>query len=144
VASDIREEQERQWAELYPRIRDVLQRHGEEDVAGERRDYHLIDDNLGFHRLRIETEELKFITPVVVESLQQQLNGYPDWEIVMAIASPDKAVRPGMILIIRDDEIIDGLQRQYLPDELRTIQYEGSRPLGSKFGDVIYSGPGPF
>ena len=35
-------------------------------------------------------------------------------------------------------------QRQYLPAERRTIEYEGSRPLGSKFGDVIYSGPGPF
>jgi len=44
--------------------------------------------------------------------LQQQLIGYPNWEIVMALASPDKAGRPNMILIIRDDEIIDGLQRQ--------------------------------
>src|SRR5262249_16250430 len=106
--------------------------------------YHLIDDNLDFHRQKIETEELKFIMPTVVKSLQQLLIGYPDWEIVMALASPDKAVRPGMILVIPDDTITDGLQRQYLPEELRTIQYEGSRPLGSKFGDVIYSGPGPF
>jgi len=144
VASDIREEQERQWTELYHRIRAVLQRYGEEDVAGERKDYHLIDDNLGFHRHKIETEELKFIMPIVVKSLQKLLIGYPNWEIVMAIASPDKKMRPHMILVIRGDEIIDGLQRQYLPDELRSIQYEGSRPLGSKFGDVIYSGPGPF
>ncbi len=43
-----------------------------------------------------------------------------------------------MTLVIRDDEIID------VPDELRSIQYEGGRPLGSKLGDVIYSGPGPF
>jgi len=144
VASDVREEQRRQWAELYPRIRAVLQRHGEEDAGGERRDYLLIDDNLGLHCHRIETEELKFIMPTVVKSLQQLLIGYPNWEIVMALASPDKTVRPSMILIICADEIIDGLQRQYLPAELRTIGYEGSRPLGSKFGDVIYTGPGPF
>ncbi len=144
MASDIREEQEREWTELHDRVRAVLQHYGEEDVGGERRGYHLVDDNLGFHRHKIETEELKLIMPIVVKSLQELLSGYPNWEIVMAVASPDKEMRPNMTLVIRDDEIIDGLQRQYLPNELRTIQYEGSRPLGSKLGDVIYSGPGPF
>jgi topoisomerase IA-like protein len=37
-----------------------------------------------------------------------------------------------------------------LPKEFQTIEYEGSRPLGSQFGDIMYSGlsiavtPGPF
>ena len=46
-----------------------------------------------------------------------------------------------MCLIIADDEIIDRLQRDYFPEEFKTIEYEGSRPLGSRFGDVIYSQP---
>ena len=43
-----------------------------------------------------------------------------------------------MYFIIGNNEIIDGLQRQYFPEEYKTIEYEGSRPLGSRFGDVIY------
>jgi hypothetical protein len=34
---------------------------------------------------------------------------------------------PQMGLIVRSHEIIDGLQRQFFPAELKTIQYDGSR-----------------
>jgi hypothetical protein len=49
-----------------------------------------------------------------------------------------------MCVVIRDDQIIDGLQRRYLPKEFETIAYEGSRPMRSRFGDGIYSGPWRF
>jgi hypothetical protein len=49
-----------------------------------------------------------------------------------------------MGLVIRDDEIVDGLQRQYFPREFQTIKYEGSRQQGLRFGDVMYSGPWRF
>jgi hypothetical protein len=45
-----------------------------------------------------------------------------------------------MCVVVSDHEIIDGLQRQYLPKEFETIEYEGRRPVGSQFGDIIHSG----
>jgi hypothetical protein len=66
------------------------------------------------------------------------LIGYPNWEIVIA---------PGREfggLVLRNDEIVDGLRRENLPEEFKMLEYEGSRPQGSRFGDVMYSGSGPF
>jgi len=77
----------------------------------------------------------------VIKSLQTLLSTYPNWEIVIAVGSPEKKNWPPMGLVIRDDEIIDGLQRQYFSNEFQNLEYEGSRPQGSQFGDVIYSGP---
>jgi hypothetical protein len=49
-----------------------------------------------------------------------------------------------MGLVISEDEIVEGLQRQYFPEQFRTIAYEGSRPQGSRFHDIIYLGLKPF
>ena len=49
-----------------------------------------------------------------------------------------------MGLVISEDEITDGLQRQYLPKKYQSIEYEGSRPQGSRFSDILYTDPGPF
>jgi hypothetical protein len=73
------------------------------------------------------------VRPVVVTLLQKSLIGYPGWEIVIAAGSLGG-------LVIRDDEIIDGLRRANLPKEFQTIEYEGSRPQGSLFGDITYLG----
>lgn len=134
---DPREAQRREWVALYDRSRQVLLQCGEEDDPPERKDFLLVDDNLGLFQHRIETSNPELVKPV--------LAGYPNWEIVIALGSPEKeASRPCMCVVIRDDEIIDGLQRQYLPKEFEAIAYEGSRPMGSQFGDVIYSGPWRF
>ena len=142
---DPREAQRREWVALYDRSRQVLLQFGEEDDPPERKDFLLVDDNLGLFQHRIETSNPELVKPVVINSLQKVLAGYPNWEIVIALGSPEKeASRPGMCVVIRDDEIIDGLQRQYLPKEFEAIAYEGSRPMGSQVGDVIYSGPWRF
>jgi len=138
MTSELDAEQEREWALLYGQIKAVLQRYGEEDDAGEEKDYLLVDDNLGWYRHRIETGKLELLRPVVVKSLQKLLIGYPNWEIVVAFG------RSFGGLVIRDDEIMDGLRRENLPKQFQTIEYEGSRPQGSKFGDIMYSGYGPF
>ena len=139
---DPREAQRREWVALYDRSRQVLLQCGEEDDPPERKDFLLVDDNLGLFQHRIETSNPELVKPVVINSLQKVLAGYPNWEIVVALGSHEKeASRPCMCVVIRDDEIIDGLQRQYFPKEFKTIEYEGSRPLGSRFGDVIYSQP---
>ena len=142
MVAKLMEEQEREWLSLYSQIRALLQQYGKEDDGTDEKDYLLVDDNLGLWQHRIETSNLEIVKPVVVKSLQKLLNGYPNWEIAITIGSSVKEKAwPAMCLIIGDNEIIDGLQREYFPEEFKTIVYEGSRPLGSRFGDVIYSQP---
>jgi hypothetical protein len=78
------------------------------------------------------------VQPIVAKSLQKLLIGYPNLEIVVALG------RGFGGLVIRNDEIMDGLRREYLPEEFKILEYKGSRPQESKFGDVMYSGSGPF
>jgi hypothetical protein len=122
-------EQEREWLALYSQIRALLQQYGKEDDGTDEKDYLLVGDNLGLWQHRIETSNLEMVKPVVVKSLQKLLNGYPNWEIAITIGSPEK------------ENSWPSMQRQYFPKEFKTIEYEGSRPLGSRFGDVIYSQP---
>lgn len=77
------------------------------------------------------------LKPVMIKLLQKALTNYPNWEIVIAGGNFG-----GMV--IRDDGIIDGLRRENMPETLRNIEYEGSRPQGSHFGDVRYAGPWRF
>ena len=121
------DKQEREWELIYSEIGRTLERFGKEDAFG-KGDYLLVDDNWGNHQQKIEVQNLSLIKPQIIKLLQQILAPYPDWEIVVAIDVPKhEADWPAMGLIIRNDEIIDGLQRQYFPTELQNIQYEGSR-----------------
>jgi hypothetical protein len=137
VTSELDAEQCREWATLYDQIKSVLQQYGQENDSAEEKDYLLVDDNLGWYKHRIESNKLELAQPVVVKALQKLLIGYPNWEIVVALGSFGG-------LVIRDNEIMDGLRRENLPKEFQTIEYEGSRPQGSRFGDIMYSGSGPF
>ena len=137
MTSELHAQQEREWAILYDQIKSVLQQYGEADDGTEEKDYLLVGDNLGWYKHTIETNKLELVQPAVVKSLRELLIGYPNWEIVVALGSFGG-------LVIRDDEIIDGLRRENLPKEFQTIEYEGSRPQGSRFGDIMYSGSGPF
>jgi len=140
-------EQAREWDALYEEIQAVLRSFGKEDGAelqGESyvyvsRDYLLVSDNWGGYRHRIETSNPEFIRPAVIASLRKLLIRYPNWEIVLALGGSEKEKRPSMGLVIRDDEVIDALEREYLPKQFQSIEYEGSRPLGSRFGDIMYS-----
>jgi hypothetical protein len=138
MTSELDAEQCREWAILYDQIKSVIQQYGQENDGAEEKNYLLVDDNLGLYKHKIEANKLELAQPVVVQSLQKLLTGYPNWEIVVALG------RRFGGLVIRDDEIMDGLRRENLPKEFQTIKYEGSRPQGSRFGDVMYSGSGPF
>jgi len=100
----------------------------------------LLDENWGNYQHKIETNKWEIIRPSVIKSLQELLIKYQNWEIVIAIGNSENTEQRPMGLVIRDDEIIDGLQRQYLPKEFRNLEYEGSRPAGSRLGDIVYSG----
>jgi hypothetical protein len=62
------------------------------------------------------------VQPALVKSLQKLLMGYPNWEIVVALG------RESGGLVVRDDEIMDGLRRENLPEESKMVEYEGSHP----------------
>jgi hypothetical protein len=121
-------QQTKEWDYLHGRIREVLQQFREEGNDPERKSFFLLDVNAGLWQHQVETSDLEMMRPDVIRSLQKLLDGYPNWEIVMAVSNPDQEEAwPTMRLIIRDDEIIDGLQRQYFPKEFQDIECEGSR-----------------
>lgn len=121
-------EQERTWDRLYREILDVLSRFGTEDPFGGA-DYLLVDDNYGWRQHTIEIHKLRMLDPALVKLLRPLLYELKDWEIVVAVDVPGTEYTwPRMGLIIRKNEIIDGLQRKYLPAEFQKIEFEGSRP----------------
>jgi hypothetical protein len=138
---DPKAEHDREWHLLYDQIREVLQQVGVEwDSRQKKGDYLLVDDNMGWSQHKIEFHNLNLLQATVIKSLQRLLATYPDWEIVIAIDIPGKENEwPSMGLVVRHEEIVDGLKREYFPSEFQNIQYEGSRPMGSRFSDVMYS-----
>jgi len=120
--------QEEAWEHLYKRILEVLAPFGVEDHFG-KADYLLVDDNYGWTRHTIEIHRLRMLDPALVKQLRVLLHDLADWEIVISVdiaGTEDKW--PPMGLIIRNHEVIDGLQRDLLPEEFRSIKFEGSRP----------------
>ena len=60
--------------------------------------------------------------------LQRQLSDYPRWEIRVGVDTVKFDRKwPGMGLIVYSDQILDELQRNYLPPEFRNLRYEGAR-----------------
>ncbi|MDC7787599.1 hypothetical protein PQJ75_24365 [Rhodoplanes sp. TEM] len=128
MPDDQLDEQEETWSRLYDRITRLLGGFGVADPLGSG-DYLVVDDNYGFRSNTVEIHSLAMLRPAVVSALQAQLEDADDWEIVVTVDVPGTEGHwPPMGLIIRRDEIVDGLQRSYLPKELRDIAYEGSRP----------------
>jgi hypothetical protein len=122
------DEQWRIWDSLYEQIQAILNRFGVEDHLG-RADYLLVDDNYGWQQHNIEIHKLRMLDPELVKALKALLRQAPDWQIVIVVDIPGtEQTWPRMGLIIRDHEIIDGLQREYLPPEFQALAYEGSRP----------------
>ena len=120
--------QERSWGELYDGISNVLTAFGKEDGFG-RADYLLVDDNYGWTRHTIEIQNLKMLNPDIVSRLHALLSDEPNWDIVIVVDIPGtEQTWPRMGVTIRKHEIIDGLQRSYLPPEYQSLTYPGSRP----------------
>lgn len=119
--------QERQWGELYDALASVLMPLGKDDGFG-KGDFWLMDENWGIYQQKLDLQNLDLLKPDVVRRLQGVLVAYPDWDIVVSVDVPaHEHDWPPMGLIIRAKEIIDGLQRRYLPTEFRNLTYEGSR-----------------
>ncbi len=121
------EEQSRSWQSLYEKVSALLPDYGTESAIGEG-DYWVLDENWGPRQQKVCVFNLIILKPKVIRALQGLLKDYPGWGIMLAVDVPGKEdAWPPMGLIIREHEIIDGLQRQYFPPEYQSIQYEGSR-----------------
>lgn len=120
-----RDEQMAVWETLFEKARECLRQFGTEDFVG-RGDYWVLDDNYGFQSINVAVHRLGFLRPHVVHELQRMLEKYPTWEIKVAIDIPGKEqVWPEMGLIIRAHEVVDQLQRAYLPKEFQNIEFAG-------------------
>ena len=130
---------EREWNELYQRLKGILQSYGEDAMDGG--DYFLVDENFGRYTHQVEMHKLHMLRPEIVKAIQAVLVGHPDWEIEISVYVPEEEiiVDPGEGLTLHDDEIIDALDRTLLPKEYQDLVYEGSRPP-NKPGDVILPG----
>jgi hypothetical protein len=64
MTSDPRKQQRKEWVHLHGRLRKALKQFGEEDDGTKRKDYFLLDENLGLWQHRIETSNLEMVRPV--------------------------------------------------------------------------------
>ncbi len=116
------------WLLLYQTLRRQLANFGRED-AFRRADFWVDDSDTGFAQQKIYINTLELLRPRVVEALQRLVKTFPGCEIMVAVSIPGIGEHwPTMGLIIRAEEIVDGLQRRYFPRDFQNVQYKGSRP----------------
>lgn len=129
MPSELRARQEAEWQILHDRITKILDRYGKKNaIRGG--DYWLVDDNLGLWRQKVEVQNLNLLRPSIIKQLQDLLADFPDWEITMRVdIVGQEDTLPAMGLLIASDELIDDLQREFLPPEFRNFTYPGSKRL---------------
>ena len=128
MASDHDAVQDREWQVLHDRITQMLDRYGKKDAV-RNGDYWLLDENWGWERQQLEFQNLNLLQPNIIKALQALLVDYPTWDLTVRVDVPGtEETWPSMGLVISRDEIIDDLQREYLPKLYRNFVYEGSRP----------------
>ena len=122
----------RERIELYKRLSRTLRPFGRNW-----RDYFLLKTRSSAYCQLVLTNNSLILHPRAIKSLQSVLIDFPDWEIVISVVnreSESEDVRkwgyewPTSEVIIRDDEIVDALDRENLPMEFRDLVIEGSRP----------------
>jgi hypothetical protein len=123
------EEQFDTFLKLRGRIENLLEQYGRPDNLSELGDFSAHYDFLQSAQVKVSVANLELLQPFVVYQLQDILKEFPGWEIVYAVTIDDHLEDwPDMGLYIRDDEIVDTLQRQYFPRRYQSIEYAGSKP----------------
>ena len=110
---------ERVWQTLHDKATGVLNAIGKKDYRG-RADYWIVDDDWGSDLLQLEFQNLKMLRPSIIKLLQGLLADYPEWMMTIHVQSPQENA-PGMGLIVYRDEVVDELQRDFLPEEFRSV-----------------------
>ena len=125
MALDSDATQEAEWTILRDQITNYLDHLGRKD-AFRNGDYWLVDDNWGWRRHQLEIQTFRLLDPQIVKSLQRLLAQFPKWTISIRIDVPGtEQTWPAMGLIIRAGEIVDQLQRAYLPEVFRSMKFRG-------------------
>ncbi len=113
--------QQRAWQLLHDAVTATMNRFGTKDARG-RADYWLLDENWGWRTQQLEFQNLDLLQASLFDALRRLLVDFPDWDITVRIDVPDKrGVWPGMGLIIYEDEIVDELRRDVLPEKFRNL-----------------------
>jgi hypothetical protein len=130
---------EKEWNELYRRMKVILERYGRDAMFGG--DYFLVDENFGRYTHQIEMHKLHMLRPAIIKALHEALVGYPDWELEISVSIPEAniIIDPGKGLTLYEDEIVDALDRTLLPVEYQDLVYPGSHPP-KKPGDISIPG----
>lgn len=116
---------ERIWQSLHDKATEVLDASGKKDYRG-RADYWIVDDDWGLDFIRVEAQNLRMLSPVVVARLKRILVDFPGWHIAVRVDVPrTQESWPLMGILIFPDRVIDHLKREYLATEFRRITYEG-------------------
>lgn len=119
---------DRIWNALYRNVVAVLEKYGTESAVG-RGDFWVIEDDHGLKRIGVDVFNFKLFSVSVIEELRGLLANIQDWEIVLIVDMPKSGEEwPFMGVMIRWHEIVDGLQREYLPEGDRPPEIPGSRP----------------
>ncbi len=115
---------EQVWQGLYDGIDRLLARFGEKGYR-DGADYWIVDDDWGWDVLQVELQNLDLLRPALVKLLQAMLVGYPDWMIALRLdLRGGDGQAPGMGLLICPHHITDDLQREFLPEEFRTMRFD--------------------
>jgi hypothetical protein len=106
---------------------ETLSKFGQEDthLPG---DFWVHDEYWGYPQVKVYLGNLALLQTPLVSELRTLLSDFPGHEIIVAIAVLGREHWPDMGLTIRAHEIVDRLQREYFPPELRAVAFEGSRP----------------
>lgn len=117
------------FEQLYPRVESLLERFGRPDfLPGQPEgDYQVHGDYSEYPQIVVFVENLGLLQPPVVDALQKFIKEYPGWQIDLMVTLRGQEDWPNMGISIRADEIVDDLQRQYLPEEFQDLVYEGAR-----------------
>ena len=116
------------FEEIRGRIKKILEEFGRPDSLIRDGDYTVEGDYLGPQEVVVFVGNLAMLQPNIVGKLHEVIQEFPGWQIVMTVALRGRYDDwPNMGLYVRPHEIIDALQRQYLPAEFRNVEYEGAR-----------------
>jgi hypothetical protein len=117
------------FEDLEDRVDKLLERYGRPDyLPGQPHgDYQVHGDYSEYPQVVVFVDDLKLLQPPVVDALQQLVTEYPGWQIDLMVTSRGHEDWPNMGISIRDNEIVDDLQRQYFPPEYQNLAYEHCR-----------------
>jgi hypothetical protein len=127
--------QHKKWISLRDRLKPVLEQFGSEDSWDSElktvlNDYYFMEDNWGGNYHKVEIHNLRMLKPEVIKSIQGLLHDHPKWHVFIQVDVPGtEEAWPNMSLFVYADKVVDGLERDYLPEEFQGLVYEGSVPL---------------